>query len=126
MIPKIKSTIKLKLDHDADYVTVELNSTCDSPSDNQTVCVIGNSQKVRYTATVTIISESVCSNPAKGRIKISVSLKGLKGQTIAIDVECKECKCNDPGTTRAPECSLQGTLGNQEKRSALSKMAIHK
>ena len=111
MIPKIKSTIKLELDHDADYLTVELDSNCDSPSDNHTSCTVGDGQKVRYTAKVTI-SESVCSDANAAKRKIKISLKGLKGQTLTIDVECKECKCNDPGEGGAGECSDKGALGN--------------
>ena len=116
MVLKIKSTIKLELDHDADYVTVELDSNCNSPSDDHTTCVVGDGQKVWYKATVNI-SEKVCqseSNAANGRIEIS--LKGLKGQTFTIDVECRECKCNDPGEGGAGECSDNGALGNDENR----------
>ena len=116
MVLQIKSTIKLELDHDADYITVDLNSNCSRPeTDDHTACAVGLGQKVRYKATVTI-SEKVCKGEDAAKERIKISLKGLKGQTLTIDVECKECKCNDPGEGGAGECSDKGALGNYENR----------
>ena len=102
---KIKSTIKLEVENDAD-VTVKLNSDCTEASDDHKRCTVGEGERVSYNAVVKI-EKSVCSDPAK---KIEISLKGL-GQSLTIDLACRECDCDDRDND-ADECTEQGDLGN--------------
>ena len=109
---KIKSTIKLEVEYEAGDVAVELHSDCDEASGDHKRCSVGDGVRVGYVATVTI-SESFCSDPAKNENKkIAISLKGLKGQSLTIDLACQECDCDEAGNAAAGECNGKGSLGN--------------
>ena len=103
---KIKSTIKLEVENDAD-VTVKLKSNCTEASDDHKRCTVGEREKVSYNAIVKI-EKSVCSDPAK---KIEISLKGL-GQSLTIKLACRECDCDDRANNAAECTGGQGDLGN--------------